>query len=83
MRHPTTVGKCLRCGGKGHSVAECLRPRRDVPPKGTQVGNPKPKGAPQPSRGGRGGRGRGGGRAGRPSANNADWLEGADPNQGW
>eukprot|EP00971_Amphidinium_carterae_P337715 6474671-Amphidinium_carterae.1 len=68
--------------GKGHSVAECQRPRRDVPPKGGTRGCPRPKGTPQPPRGGRGGR-RGGGRAGRLSANNADWLEGADPNQGW
>eukprot|EP00971_Amphidinium_carterae_P171090 3390751-Amphidinium_carterae.1 len=30
MRHPTKVGKCLRCGAKGHSVAECWRPRRDT-----------------------------------------------------
>eukprot|EP00971_Amphidinium_carterae_P351773 6492273-Amphidinium_carterae.1 len=31
QRHPTKVGKCLRCGAKGHSVAECRRPRRDNP----------------------------------------------------
>eukprot|EP00971_Amphidinium_carterae_P216824 4303961-Amphidinium_carterae.1 len=29
--HHTKVGECLRCAAKGHSVAECLRPRRDNP----------------------------------------------------
>eukprot|EP00971_Amphidinium_carterae_P263536 5228263-Amphidinium_carterae.2 len=82
MRHPTRVGKCLRGGAKGHSVSECLRPRRDVPPKDGKGGNPKPKGTPKPPRGGRG-RGTGGGRGGNPRTNNSEWLEGADPNQEW
>eukprot|EP00971_Amphidinium_carterae_P065943 1306666-Amphidinium_carterae.5 len=42
LRHPTTPGNCLRCGGKGHSVQECRRPRRD---------KPAPKPQPKPGKG--------------------------------
>eukprot|EP00971_Amphidinium_carterae_P276411 5485023-Amphidinium_carterae.1 len=42
LRHPPTPGKCLRCGGNGHSVQECRRPRRD---------KPAPKPQPHPGKG--------------------------------
>eukprot|EP00971_Amphidinium_carterae_P029792 586385-Amphidinium_carterae.1 len=33
VRHPTTPGKCLRCGEnlQGHSIQDCRRPKRDKP----------------------------------------------------
>eukprot|EP00971_Amphidinium_carterae_P341962 6481060-Amphidinium_carterae.1 len=68
LKHPTKVGKCLRCGAKGHSVAECLRPRRENPNRptgGRAAGNP---------RGGRGRNGRGRGRGGNPRALNSEWV---------
>eukprot|EP00971_Amphidinium_carterae_P252802 5019086-Amphidinium_carterae.4 len=48
MRHPTRVGKCLRCGAKGHSVSECLRPRRDVPRRTTREEDLSQKVLPNP-----------------------------------
>ena len=29
FQHPTTVGRCLRCGSTKHAVADCKRPRKD------------------------------------------------------
>eukprot|EP00971_Amphidinium_carterae_P250010 4962964-Amphidinium_carterae.1 len=42
LPQPRRHGKCLRCGGKGHSVQECRRPRRD---------KPAPKPQPKPGKG--------------------------------
>eukprot|EP00971_Amphidinium_carterae_P035884 705795-Amphidinium_carterae.1 len=68
LKHPTKMGKCLRCGAKGHSVAECLRPRREnpnCPTGGRAAGNPK---------GGRGRQGKGRGRGGNPKGLNSEWV---------
>eukprot|EP00971_Amphidinium_carterae_P114587 2270301-Amphidinium_carterae.1 len=68
LKHPTKVGKCLRGGAKGHSVAECLRPRRENPNRptgGRAAGN---------QRGGRGRQGRGRGRGGTPKGLNSEWV---------
>ena len=40
--HPTTVGRCLRCGSTKHAVADCKRPRKDS--AGTSSAKGKGKG---------------------------------------
>eukprot|EP00971_Amphidinium_carterae_P032539 640725-Amphidinium_carterae.1 len=72
---PTSVGKCLRCGAKGHSVAECTRPRRDNPLRpGGKLGGGRSGGRAGGRGGGRtNGRSKGRGR-GNPRANNTEWL---------
>ena len=43
---PARVGKCLRCGAKGHQLASCRRPRRDAGNQRAPSAQPKGKAKP-------------------------------------
>ena len=45
-QHPARVGKCLRCGAKGHQLASCRRPRRDAGNQRAPSAQPKGKAKP-------------------------------------
>ena len=46
--HPTTVGRCLRCGSTKHAVADCKRPRKDSAGTSSAKGKGRGKGPPLP-----------------------------------